>query len=231
MSDITYEAAGLIPVPPLDRARARALCGTVEGAEGHDDGSLLYCAVAQDGAIVAYGTYDHVQPDLNEATLIAVSSFEPGDPDASLNGIWVPVRVHVPDVTGPITAMVNALEATASGGPLLLFDRYALLAYRDALTAYNPAVHPARRVELHLAVWTEGRYSDRDITAATAEDLRGPHEVTWLQADNQYVGPAFWEEVLYLLPAPPHSRGWRWYDLCGLCADEGYRRPACPLCA
>ncbi|KOX13697.1 hypothetical protein [Nocardiopsis sp. NRRL B-16309] len=237
MPPITYEAEGLIPVPPLDRVQASGLCGTVEGAEGHEDGCLLYCAVAHDGTIVDQGTYDHVQPRLSEATtLMAVSSRDPGDPSAPLNAVWVPRRMHIPGVTGPITGLVNALE-TATGFPYLMFDRYALLAYRDALAAYNPTAFYAERVMLTLQVWDETTgYVAKNIADATAEDLTGcGHSVSWPGAarigKEEFVGPIFTDEVLYLLPAPPHSGGWRFYDPCGVCAGLDHRHPACRLCA
>lgn len=194
--------------PRLDRARARSLCGTVPGAEGSDEGCLLYLAVAPEGTIVAHGTYDHVLPNLGgECVLMAVSSENPDDPKARLDEIWAPVPLHIPGVTGPIAAL-----AGAPGSPLL-FDRRALLAYRDALAAYNPTVPPEGRVKLKLAVWTPGiGYVPRGIATATAEDLSGTHTVTWPQGpgrDDVLVGPLYWDEVLYDLPTPPGSQGWR----------------------
>lgn len=230
----TYEAEGLIPVPPLNRGQARSLCGTVTGAEGYEDGCLLYCAVDIDGTIVAHGTYNHVQPHLGaRLTLMAISSHDPGDPKAPLNGIWVPVRVHLPDITGPIPALANALE-TATYFPMLMWDRYALVAYRDALAAYNPTVHPSCRVELSLTMRTgQGERVSKDIATVTVEDLASSHKVSWPQGrtwEDRFVGPVYADQVLYLLPAPAHSRGWRWYDPCGVCSALGRRHPACHLC-
>ncbi|OLT26362.1 hypothetical protein BJF83_21415 [Nocardiopsis sp. CNR-923] len=200
---ITREAAGQVTTCARDRAALRALCETLPRIE-EDHLPALFVGVDAQGTVLDQGTLDQAgaHPDMHQ--VVGIRPWVPRQNAAPLSGLWTSAQVHIPDVVGPIPALVDALEQASLHVARPLFTEQGVRVYLEGIRAWNTRVPPPAQVRLFTRADDGddgGRLVEVEVTPAL---LDREHAVYGEHATP--VGPL--PCGLYTLPLPRIAPAW-----------------------